>query len=288
MDITEKINKLKEFYVSKPEISMAFLFGSYAKNKQISESDVDVAVYFKPESGELEWEEEKEYPTEKEIWRETENILGIDTDLVVLNRVSCALADEVLRTGIPVIIKDRDLYLRFWFLIGGTAEDFRQIVFDWWTISERSRSLTDEDRRRLIKATDFLQRELEEIVKFKNVTQSQYLQNSDLRRNLERWVENIANASIDISKTILGSEREKLPEKYADIMRALYRFEDIGEESAVKLAEFAKLRNLLAHEYLDLRFTRIRGFLDKAEELYGKLLNFSKKVINKTDQPVSS
>jgi len=278
-DIKDKIEKLKDFYNTRPEISMAFLFGSYAKERQISESDADIAVYFKPEGRKIEWEEDKEYPGEWEIWSKTEEILGISTDLVILNRSSCALAAEILRIGVPVIVKDRELYLRFSFLIGAVAEDFRQIVFDWWAVSERSRSLTGEDRRRLIKATDFIQRELKEITKFRDITQDQYMRDNDLRRNLERWVETIAMASIDVAKTILGSEKEKLPEKYADIMLALRKYEMLGKESALKLSEFAKLRNIIAHEYLDLRFVEIRKFLDKAEELYGKLIIFAKTII---------
>ncbi|MBF8277415.1 MAG: Polbeta protein [Candidatus Brocadiaceae bacterium] len=36
---------------------MAFLFGSYAKATAHRESDVDIAVYFRPKTKYLEWEE---------------------------------------------------------------------------------------------------------------------------------------------------------------------------------------------------------------------------------------
>ena len=47
---------------------MAFVFGSYVKGQATLESDFDVAVYFKPSGRAIEWEENKNYPQENEIW----------------------------------------------------------------------------------------------------------------------------------------------------------------------------------------------------------------------------
>lgn len=270
-NIKDRIEKLKNFYNSRPEISMAFIFGSYAKERQISESDVDVAVYFKPEGRAIEWEEQKEYPGESKLWTETERILGIDTDLVVLNRAAVSLAFEILRTGIPIIIKSRYLYLSFLLIVSDEAEYYRQVAQDWWAIRERSRSLGEDDKIRLARAAMFLEKELKDIGSFSNLDQANYMGNNNLRRAVERWVENITNASIDIAKIILASEKETLPSKYSEILAALGKYEEVGYENAKMLSEFAKLRNLLAHEYLDLRFAKIKEFLASAENLYGKL-----------------
>jgi predicted nucleotidyltransferase len=48
---------LKEYFEKREDILMAFLFGSYAKAISHRESDVDIAVYFRPRSGFLEWAE---------------------------------------------------------------------------------------------------------------------------------------------------------------------------------------------------------------------------------------
>ena len=55
---------------------MAFLFGSRAKGQETSESDADIAVYFKPKSGQLEWEDETEYENESKIWSDIEKNFG--------------------------------------------------------------------------------------------------------------------------------------------------------------------------------------------------------------------
>ncbi|OGZ31696.1 MAG: hypothetical protein A3H02_01365 [Candidatus Niyogibacteria bacterium RIFCSPLOWO2_12_FULL_41_13] len=272
----EKLRKLKEYFEGRKDIVMAFIFGSYAKEKQISVSDVDIAIYFKPAGRELEWEIKKEYENENAIWLEIEKIIGRDTDLVILNRASSCLAFEILRTGVPILIKDKNLYWRFLLTVSMAAEDFRQIIKDWWQIRERSKSLSKEDERRLMKIVDFLEREILEINKFQKITQKEYEGDSDRRRNLERWVETIVNASIDAAKIILASEKEPLPETYADILSSFKRFDDFPENTAKILGEFAKLRNVLAHEYLDLRFAKIRKFLDIAEKVYGEFINFVK------------
>lgn len=258
---------------------MAFLFGSHAKGQPISESDVDIAIYFVPKDREIEWEEDKDYKEEDALWLDIEKIVGCNTDLVVLNRAPSGLASEILRTGTPIIIKDRNLYWRFFSLVGSAAEDFREIIKDWWAIRERSRSLSQEDKMKLMRAADFLQNELAEIEKFLAIDQREYQNNNDTRRNLERWIENIVNSSIDIAKTLLASEKKQLPETYAELLRSLGLLNGFDEGIAQALGEFAKLRNLLAHEYLDIRFSKIKKFLEKAEDIYGHLLGFAKSKI---------
>ncbi len=273
----KKIQKLKEYLEAKPEISMAFIFGSRARAREISESDIDIAIYYQPAGRELEWEEEKEYSNEAALWLDIEQILGWNTDLVVLNRAQAGLAFEILRTGTPLIIKDRKLYWRFLLLVSSAAQDFREIIRDWWAIKERSRSLSEEDKQRLMKVLDFLERELSEIDKFKTISQKEYETEADKRRNLERWVENITNASIDLAKVILASEKRPLPETYAQLLSSLREFEDFNENTAQRLGEFAKLRNILAHEYLDLRYSKIQNFLEAAKEVYQELIDFGKR-----------
>lgn len=102
-----KVRLLKKYFSENPGVSMAFLFGSYVKGQAIFDSDVDIAVYFKPKERRLEWEEVSEYPEESKIWADTEKILGKNVDVLVLNKAPSFIAFDVLRTGIPLIIKDR-------------------------------------------------------------------------------------------------------------------------------------------------------------------------------------
>ncbi len=122
---------------------MAFLFGSHAKGQALFDSDVDIAVYFKPEERRLEWEEKKEYPGVTEIWTEAEKILGENVDVLILNKAPSLIAFDVLRTGIPLVIKDGLLYLRFLLFISSAAMDYKEFVEDYWQIEQRSTSLSN-------------------------------------------------------------------------------------------------------------------------------------------------
>jgi uncharacterized protein len=119
---------LSAYFENRKDIAFAFLFGSAAEGRLRPESDVDVAVYFQPGDG-IEWEEfGKRYDEEENrIAIALEKLFGKEVDLIVLNRAKALLADEILRKGHPLVIKNRDLYLDFLCLITDEAEFMR----DW-------------------------------------------------------------------------------------------------------------------------------------------------------------
>lgn len=135
-DNLEMIKILKEYFEGRDDILMAFLFGSYARAIPHRESDVDIAVYFRPKSGCLEWEEfDIKYEAEDEIWLDVERLLKRNVDLIILNRARSTIAQSAIN-GIPIIIKDRGLYLDFMLRITSEAEDFRETLEDYWRIKQ--------------------------------------------------------------------------------------------------------------------------------------------------------
>jgi len=275
-----KIELLKGYFSKKPDISMAFVFGSYAKGQEISESDFDVAVYFRPENKGIEWEGDKNYKNEDKIWLDIEKIVKRNVDLIVLNRAPSNLAFEVLRTGISIIIKNRLLHLKFFSQVSFEAIDFRELVKDYWAIKQRSLSLTEADKGRLIRMVDFLETELKDFPNFTDLDQRIYESDASKRREVERWAENLVNCSIDIAKVLLASEKKRVPDTYKNMLRSLFLLPKFDEKIAQKLAGFAGLRNLLAHEYLDVRFNQIKKFTQESEPVYKKLIGFVKNFLN--------
>ncbi len=280
-NIEDKIELLKEYFLKRPDISMAFIFGSYAKGSQMSESDIDIAVYFVPDDKAVEWEEEKYYTAEDMIWADVEKITGINTDFLVLNRVSSTVAFSAVSEGIPIIIKDRSVYLRFLLTISSAAEYLWDMNKDFWAIKQRSMSLTESDRQRLTNCVDFLESEVKYYPDFINLTRETYESVIVTRRNVERWIENIVNASIDTAKIILASEKKSIPQTYRDIFQELVFIEGFPKTTAVNIGKFAKLRNILAHEYLDIRFRHIKEFLDESGPLYNEFVAFAKEFLEK-------
>lgn len=134
----QKIELLKEYFSKREDISKAFVFGSYAKGRNIAESDFDLAIYFKPSGRKIEWEEGREYDRQSEIWLDVERIVKRNVDLVILNNSASTIAFEALRTGKPIIIKDKLLYWKFLSQVSFEAIDFRRVVKDFLAIKQRS------------------------------------------------------------------------------------------------------------------------------------------------------
>lgn len=136
MEINKIIEVLKEYFERRNDVLMAFLFGSYAKGKNHGLSDIDIAVYFRPKSNSLEWEEfDTKYDSEDEIWLDIERMLKRNVDLIVLNRARSSIASSAIN-GVPIVIKDRGLYLDFMLRVTAEAEDYREMVEDYWKIKQ--------------------------------------------------------------------------------------------------------------------------------------------------------
>lgn len=127
---------------------------------------------------------------------------------------------------------------------------------------------------------DFIETELNDISQFSNLSYADYQKNSVVRRNVERWVENCVNASIDAAKIIIASKNQHIPQTCRETLQRLKALEGFSPETIDSLSNYTRLRNVLAHEYLDLRFNYIRCFVQEAEPQYRKFLEGVKEQIS--------
>jgi len=275
MDKNTLIIKLREYFQERTDVAFAYLFGSMVSGITHASSDIDIGVYFKTKTGELEYESETEYSGEKDLWSDLERVTGRETDMVVLNRAPSILFDGVLKNGLKIFSNDDALLLRLWLAVGMAAQDFREFTDDFVTIRNRSRSLSQQDRDRLTRMVVFLENEMQDHAAFKDITQQDYQSNRDIKRNLERWVENAVNVGIDIAKVLLASEKKMIPETYKNILADLASLPGFDAAIAKRLGESAIMRNILAHEYLDIRFKMISSFLRDTDKTYAYLIKFA-------------
>lgn len=138
-----------------------------------------------------------------------------------------------------------------------------------------------ELKRRLLKHIDFLETELKYYPKFKQLTWQDYRSDDDKRRSIERWLENIINSSIDISKLILTAEEISLPDNYKEIVLSISLVKNLGIDTADALAGWVKFRNIMAHEYLDIRWSSLRRFASETQSLYEQFLGKVKEYLEK-------
>lgn len=122
-----KIDELKFLFEKEKDIVLAFLFGSFAKNREILESDVDIGIYL-----DKEWDLEKIH----KLWNRIERIVERNVDLIILNEARPTIAWEALR-GIPLKIKDRRFYIEYILKVSREAEDFADFVIDFYRWREK-------------------------------------------------------------------------------------------------------------------------------------------------------
>lgn len=131
------LDVLKKYFEGRADVAFAFLFGSSVRGRIRKEGDVDVGVYFWPEK-DIEWEAfDKVYPGEARIGLDLERLLKKEVDLIVLNRARSILADEIVRKGKPIIIKDKGLFMDFLCIVSDEAEYVR----DWLSTYYRETKL---------------------------------------------------------------------------------------------------------------------------------------------------
>ncbi|MCX5886415.1 MAG: DUF86 domain-containing protein [Proteobacteria bacterium] len=129
-----------------------------------------------------------------------------------------------------------------------------------------------EAKVRLIKHITFLENELLDYEQFRSLSWEEYDQERDKRRNVERWIENIVNSSIDIAKIIMSAENLSLPETYKEVVSSLSRVKGFDRETIERISEWVRLRNIISHEYLDIRWNSIKRFIQEMEPVYKNFL----------------
>lgn len=116
------LNKIKNFYRGKSFVSFAVLFGSHAKGKANSLSDIDIAVYLTKK-------------IKRSSFFDVRLKLASDMpakgkkDVIILNESSPLLAYEVIAHGRPLFIKDKKEFIDFKVLSFNRYFDTKRLRF---------------------------------------------------------------------------------------------------------------------------------------------------------------
>jgi len=124
--------------------------------------------------------------------------------------------------------------------------------------------LKKDQKEDIARRADFIRIQISDLAKFAAITWDDFVRDRDLQRNVERLAENVANASIDIAKVLLVGEDIEMPNSCREIILRLADLEILKRDLAGKISEYAALRNILERQYLDLRWEKIRDFLETA------------------------
>lgn len=140
------------------------------------------------------------------------------------------------------------------------------------------------ERERLLRILDFLTSEIDDLnKKFLSIDFKTYSQDSDKRRSLERCIENIVNSGLDIAKIVLVNGGARIPDTYKGYFMNLYSTGLVSKNIASGLADGVRLRNVLAHQYLDIKWHSLKTFLQKGWKYYKKLVEILNKIFEEEE-----
>ncbi len=104
------IDLFRDFFTRQQDIVFAYLFGSVARKQATDLSDVDIAVFLKPE---VEVKEEQRVERQLTLAKELENITGREIQVTLLNQAPPLLAYMVIRDGILLYQSDNARRVEF-------------------------------------------------------------------------------------------------------------------------------------------------------------------------------
>lgn len=116
---------------------------------------------------------------------------------------------------------------------------------------------------RIAQSIQFLSEELKEFdEEYANKQKGEYQKDRKLQKLIDRTVENILTALIEICGTVLAEEGIGA-ESYSEALRKCSRLFGFSEDEQANLSRLAAQRNRLAHRYLNFRWEAIRMFADQ-------------------------
>lgn len=125
------IKNLKEVLEKEEEILFAYLYGSYAYDSVLPESDIDIAVFLKPS------DIKKYLEIEKKILSSLIDKFHSDRiDLRILNGLPLLHQYNILKDGIPIFIRDEQARVDFdtrvmirFFELKPYLEEYREMLY---------------------------------------------------------------------------------------------------------------------------------------------------------------
>lgn len=124
---------------------------------------------------------------------------------------------------------------------------------------------------RIIETLQFISQEMKEFEEgYANKTWKEYQEDTRLQKLIDRTVENILTALIELCGTILV-EKGISVESYGDVLKKVASLFGLDDKEQISLVRLAIARNRLAHRYLNFRWNAVRLYKEN-KELVKKLL----------------
>ena len=101
---------------------------------------------------------------------------------------------------------------------------------------------------------------------YATISWEEYARDGKLQKLMDRTVENILTALIEVCGSIL-TQQGKTVESYPEALKECTAFFGFNEDNQENFAKLALQRNRLAHRYLNLRWQAISQYKDRREPI---------------------
>lgn len=134
---------------------------------------------------------------------------------------------------------------------------------------------------RITESLQFISQEMTEFeTEYANITWKEYEQDKKIQKIMERTVENILTALIEVSGSILTQENIAV-ENYQEILQRCAKLFGLNTEEQQNIAKLAIARNRLAHRYLNLKWQVINMYKTNHSLIYKLLTSILGREKNK-------
>lgn len=138
-------------------------------------------------------------------------------------------------------------------------------------------SVDEQVAERVVRKVEYIEEALEVLTEKQALGPDEYADSRDVKDVVERRLVTVTQACIDIARVILSALDVRQAESNAGAVQQLEQHDVLTEATAEKLAEAARFRNVLAHEYGPViddvqvyeslqDLTRYRDFLHEVRE----------------------
>jgi uncharacterized protein YutE (UPF0331/DUF86 family)/predicted nucleotidyltransferase len=268
LSLEQRLQALAGAWSHDRRLAAVYLFGSRARGDARADSDVDLAVI-------LDEHHPGDLTVRLELAADAARRLATDAvDVVVLEEAPPVRAHRVLRDG-KLLVDSRPSRR-----VQVVEECLRRYLDTAPLRSTLDRALAARVRegalpvdaqvvRRRLRR---LERCLRVLRTLRRLGRDAFVRDEALQDRLERNVELAAQACIDIALHLVAAIGTAAPDTYASAILELGKSGVVSDALAQRLAQVARLRNILVHDYLDVDHGRLfdeLGWLDEAAD-YGE------------------
>ena len=127
------------------------------------------------------------------------------------------------------------------------------------------------DRKLILRKLSEIDQYRNQLSEYSTITIKEYAKDWKTQRIVERTLQMMIEACLDIAGHIISDEEFRVPESYADMMLILYENDIINASLENVLNKMAKFRNFIVHHYDNVEHTIIISILHKNLDDFEKL-----------------